>query len=162
MPRTIGAGLAFALCGLVLACGPAEEAEPEGQMGEMEAEGEMMGEMEGLTAADLAGTWTVRATSAAGDSVTTMQMNATSSRSGWTLTFPGRDPLPLRVVALEGDSVVTEVGPYESVLRQGVMVTTRMTSRLEGDRLVGTFVARYETTEPDSVLRGRLEGTRSP
>jgi hypothetical protein len=34
--------------------------------------------------------------------------------------------------------------------------------RLEGDRLVGTVVARYETTEADSVLRLASEGTRTP
>jgi hypothetical protein len=40
------------------------------------------------------------------------------------------------------------------------MVTTRAVSRLQGDLLTGTFMARYATDAADSVLTGRLQGTR--
>lgn len=76
--QRIVAGSALVLCTLALACGPAEEAEPED-------------EMEGLTVADLAGTWNLQAIDEAGDTV-----------------------------------------------------------------------PRYETAQADSVLRGRIEGSRSP
>lgn len=113
----------------------------------------------GLALADLAGTWAVRAISEAGDTVP-YQLVATEGRQGWAMHAEGRDPIPVQVVAVEGDSVVTRTEPYPSLLRQDVMVTVTSVMRLRGGRLAGTWVARYETTGADSVLRGRAEGTR--
>ncbi len=114
-----------------------------------------------ISLADVAGVWTVQAFPATGDTaLATYEMVATNSTEGWTVTFPGRDPLPARVAAVEGDSIVVDVGPYESVLRAGVMVSTRSVARLQDGNLRGTFAARYQTTQPDSVIRGRLQGTR--
>jgi hypothetical protein len=111
--------------------------------------------------ANFAGTWTVSATPESSDSViVTYELMATDSTGGWTMTFPGRDPIPLTVVLVDGDSVVSEVGPYESALRPGVMVTTQAVSRVEGGMLTGSFVAHYATDAADSVLRGRQHGTR--
>jgi hypothetical protein len=111
----------------------------------------------------LAGRWNMRAIPTTGDSTLVRYvLAATSSRSGWTVTFPDREPIPVRVIALAGDSLVTEMGPYSSALRKDVMVTTRTVSRLRNDSLVGTFMAGYSTTGPDSLLRGRIEGTRAP
>jgi hypothetical protein len=112
--------------------------------------------------AQFAGTWRVRGTNEAGDSIVSFVLTAARDTAGWTLELPNRPPIPLRVVAVAGDSVVTEAGPYESVLRPGVQVRTQAVVRLQGDRLVGTTVARYSTTGPDSVLRVRTEGTRMP
>ena len=110
-----------------------------------------------------AGKWIVRAMPETGDStLVTYELVATADTSGWTITFPKRKPLPVRVKAVAGDSIVTEVGPYESVLRKDVKVITRSVSRFQDGKLVGTFVAGYSTTGPDSVLRGRLEGRRAP
>ncbi len=115
-----------------------------------------------IALADVAGTWTVRAMSEGSDSViVTYEMVATDNMEGWTMKFPDRDPLPMRVVAVNGDSVVVEAGPYESMLRAGVMVSVRSVSRLDGEMMMGTFVAHYETSEADSVLSGRFEAERS-
>ena len=114
-----------------------------------------------ISLADVAGTWTMEALPAEGDdALVTYEMVATDNTEGWTVTFPGRDPLPARVVAVEGDSIVVDVGPYESALRDGVMVSTRSVVRLYDGSISGTFVAHYDTTEPDSVLHGRQRGTR--
>lgn len=115
-----------------------------------------------ISLADVAGTWNVRST-VEGDENTmvTYDMVATADRSGWSLNFPGRPPIPLRVVAVEGDSVVTEAGPFESVLRKGVQVRTRVVGRLQDGKLVGTTVARYAVSGPDTVARLRFEGTRA-
>ena len=111
----------------------------------------------------IAGKWIVRAMPETGDStLVTYELVATADTSGWTITFPKRKPLPVRVKAVAGDSIVTDVGPYESVLRKDVRVITHSVSRLQDGKLVGTFVAGYSTTGPDSVLRGRLEGRRAP
>ena len=83
--------------------------------------------------------------------------------AAWTITFRNRPPIPLRIVAIGGDSIVTEAGPYPSVLQQNVAVRSlRAVNRLQGDRLIGTFVARYDTDAADSVLYGSHEGTRRP
>ncbi len=116
-----------------------------------------------IALADVAGTWTMHAMNAAGDStLVTAQMVATAGMDGWTYTFAGRDPVPLRIVAVDGDSIVTEMGPYPSALRDGANVTTRSVLRLQNGELVGSFDAHYAVTTPDSVLLGRMHGVRAP
>ena len=116
-----------------------------------------------ISLADAAGTWKVRATVEGSEStVVTYDMRINEDRSGWSITFPNREPIPVRVVAVEGDSIVTEAGPFESALRKGVQVSTHVVARLQDDKLVGTTVARYQVTGPDSVARLRFEGTRAP
>jgi hypothetical protein len=115
-----------------------------------------------ISLADVAGVWSMQALPETGDSaLVTYEMVATDNTEGWTVTFVGREPIPARVIAVEGDSIMVDVGPYESALREGVMVSTRSVVRLQDGDLAGTFVARYQTTEPDSVLRGRQQGTRT-
>jgi hypothetical protein len=116
-----------------------------------------------LNLADVAGVWTVRGTNMAGDTtLVTYELNATADTSGWTITFPGRPPVPVRVVAVAGDSVITEAGPYQSSLRRGVNVRTTGAFRIQDGRLIGHTVARYDTRDADSVLMVRSEGTRKP
>ncbi len=116
-----------------------------------------------IVLADLAGTWNFQSIPATGDTTPIMaEVMATGETTGWMFKFANRPAMPMRVVAVGGDSLVTEIGPYESVLRKGVMVTTRWVTRLEGGNLVGTFRARYQTTGADSVLIGRSVGTRMP
>ncbi len=111
-------------------------------------------------AAAFAGTWQVRGYNEAGDSIVAYQVTATADTAGWVTVLPGREPVPTRVVLMDGDSVVTEAGPFESVLRPGVQVSTRSVMRLQGDALVGTTTARYSTAGADSVATIRLQGTR--
>ena len=115
-----------------------------------------------ISPADVAGRWNVRAIPIEGDTTpTTLVLVATADTTGWTTTFPNREPIPTRVTSVGGDSIVTEVGPYSSARRANVQVVTTVVWRLQGDRLVGTSVARYATTGPDSVLHLRIEGTRA-
>ena len=116
-----------------------------------------------IALADFAGKWSVRSMSESGDStLVTYELVASGDTSGWSLTFPKRKPVPMRVVAVAGDSIVTEAGPFESVLRKGIKVTTHSVLRLQDGKLVGTTLAHYQTTGPDSVRNLRLEGTRAP
>ena len=116
-----------------------------------------------ISLADVAGTWNVRSTVEGDEStVVTYDMVATADRSGWSINFPKREPVPVRIVAVEGDSIVSEAGPFESAIRKGVQVSTRVVSRLQDGKLVGTTVARYQVTGPDTVARLRFEGTRAP
>jgi hypothetical protein len=156
MRRLASCWIALVLVG----CGRPAEKAAESTAGEAPAAEEMPA---ALSLADLAGTWDVRVTPEGGDStLVTFQMVAGTDQSGWSFNFPKRKPVPVRVVAVEGDSVVTEAGPFESVLRKGKQVSTRTVNRLENGKLMGTTVATYAGGGPDSVVRLRFEGTRAP
>lgn len=115
-----------------------------------------------LALADLAGKWNLRTMPENSDStLISYEMVATGDTTGWVFHFPKRKPVPIRVVAVAGDSLVLEAGPYESVLRKGVQVTTRSVSRLQDGKLVGATTAHYKTSGPDSVRQLRVEGTRA-
>jgi hypothetical protein len=115
-----------------------------------------------ISLADIAGTWSMRGVTEDGkNTVVNYELVATPETSGWTLNFPNRDPIPLHVVAVAGDSIVLEAGPYESVLRKGVQVTTHTVGRIQDGKMVGLTVGRYTTTGPDSVVPVRFEGTRA-
>jgi hypothetical protein len=116
-----------------------------------------------IALADVAGRWAMRVMLMGGDStLVTHELVATADRSGWRLMFPNRQPIPAQAVAVAGDSIVTVFGPYESVLRSGVQVTTRSVYRLRSGRLYGTTIAQYATHSPDSVLQVRSIGTKIP
>jgi hypothetical protein len=138
-------------CAVLLAgCAPAEE------QAEMD-----MPESPTIALADVAGTWDMQALPETGDSaLVTYTIVATDNMEGWTMTFPDREPIPITVTSVDGDSIMSEVGPFPSALRDNVMVTTYSVMRLVDGNLTGTFVARYDTMEADSVLYGRHMGTR--
>lgn len=115
-----------------------------------------------ISLADVAGKWKIRSTDEAGGNPLEVELVATANTSGWNLTGPNRKPIPVRVIAVAGDSIVTEAGPYESFLRKGVQVRTRTVNRLQGEKLVGTIELRYATRGRDSVALRRAEGTRVP
>jgi hypothetical protein len=78
------------------------------------------------------------------------------------MDFPARDPVPVRVLESGADGYIIEAGPYESVLRKGVQVTTESVLRMQDGKLVGTTVAKYQGAAADSVVRLRTELTRTP
>jgi hypothetical protein len=111
-----------------------------------------------ITEKDLAGTWHMKAMIGPKDSVAAT--NTTTHKSDGTVTvqFPGRPPIASRTLTIGGDSIVSEAGPYSSVLRPGVMVTTRTTVHVKGNTMKGTFVAVYSTGD---TLHGKVSGTRA-
>ena len=113
-----------------------------------------------ISLSDLAGTWKVRNSNPDGSKSVETEVRATADTSGWTITGPDRKAIPVRVLAVAGDSVVTEAGPYGSFVLKGAQVTTRTVFRLEGDKLVGTTEARYKIGGRDSVAQRVNEGTR--
>ncbi len=116
-----------------------------------------------ISLAALAGTWTVRTMATTSDStLLTFELIATSDQSGWIFNFPNRPPVSVRIIAVAGDSIVTEAGPYESVLRKGVQVSTHSVMRLQEGALVGSTVAHYTTSGSDSAISLRMHGTRAP
>jgi hypothetical protein len=111
--------------------------------------------------ADFAGKWKLRTTDEAGGQAVESELTATADTSGWTLKRPNGKTLPVRVLAMGGDSIVLEAGPYESALRKGVPVRSRMALRLQDGKLVGTNEARYALKGGDSVAQRPAEGTRA-
>lgn len=111
--------------------------------------------------ADVAGNWNMRSVPTTGDTTAaTYVLTATSNTSGWTITFPGRKPIAARV-SVDGDSIMIDAGPYPSVLRKGVQVTTNGVARLQGGSLVGGNTAHYTVKTADSVLTLNTTGTRA-
>ena len=154
----------FASCGIavvLIGCGKPADKPADDTMGEAPAADAAA--PAGISLADVAGTRSMRTMPESGDStLVTYEMVVGADGSGWSITFPKRDPIPVRVVAVEGDSIMTEAGPFESVLRKGVQVSTQVVSRLQDGKLVGTTVARYAVSGPDTVRQLRFEGTRAP
>jgi hypothetical protein len=115
-----------------------------------------------MSLADIAGKWRLRTTDQAGGNLVESELTATADTSGWTVTRPNGKTVPVRVVAVGGDSIVTEAGPYESALRKGLPVRARMVLRLQDGKLVGTTEARYRLRGGDSVAQRPTEATRVP
>lgn len=110
--------------------------------------------------ADAAGTWTYVAKSTTGDTtLVTAELTASADPNGWKILLPGRPEMPL-TVTVSGDSLLTRAGPYESILRKGVQVTTDGVLRMSGGKLVGTSTAHYTTGGADSVRHLLVEATR--
>ena len=108
----------------------------------------------------IAGTWAIESTvkTAAGkDTVVNSLVTATADANGWVTHLAGRDPIPTRVVAMGGDSVITEAGPFQSVARPGQTVTTHEALHFKEDAIWGTIEARYSNGE---VVKGAVKGTR--
>jgi hypothetical protein len=116
----------------------------------------------GMSTASLsaaAGKWQTRAISEAGATVGTAELQATGNTAGWTLTFPKQKPIPLRVVSVGGDSIVTEAA-YESFDHKHAQIRSHAVNRFQGDKMVGTLEAHIQTGGVDSLIHARLEGTR--
>jgi len=115
-----------------------------------------------INLADVAGKWTVKSMPEGKDTVlVTYTLTATADTNGWTVSFPGRKPIAMKVSA-SGDSIMTWVGPYESMLRKGKMVSTNGAFHIVGGKLVGHQTAHYAQKEADSVLALRSEGEKTP
>ena len=140
---------------LLVACGGAEGVDKQ-----VETEAPAASSAPADALAKFAGTWQVRARNEVGDSLPTHTITATGDTAGWTLSFPNRAPIPMRVLDASGDLVVAETQPYESVLRPGVRVTVLYFTRVHGDSTSGRLVAMYDVAGSNAILRGYTEGVR--
>ena len=109
----------------------------------------------------IAGKWNMRATSTdpADTVVTTYVLDAKADTAGWTIQFPTGAAIPVHIMSMAGDSVVSEAGPYDSRRVKGVKVHTVATWRIRDGKLAGTTVAHYETKPPTTKYLV-AEGTR--
>jgi hypothetical protein len=107
----------------------------------------------------LAGSWDATTMVGPKDSVVaTYVMTVAPDGKSATIKFPNHDPIPAKVVAAAGDSVVTEAGPYPSVLRPGQTVTLlHSVGHIKGDTMTGTFEAHYSNGD---VVKGKTKAKR--
>jgi hypothetical protein len=120
----------------------------------------MVGLVTTAAAQGAAGTWNGKTMVGPKDSVvaTYVLTIGTDGKSG-SMTFPNHPPIPTRIVAMGGDSIVSEAGPYPSVLRPGQTVTLlRTVARYKGDAMWGMFEAKYENGD---VVKGKTEAKRA-
>lgn len=114
-----------------------------------------------INLADVAGKWDMTTVPVSGDTTPTHYvLTATNNTEGWTITFPGRPPVPL-TIAVEGDSITSTSAEYQSVRRKGVKVRTTGGWRLQNGNLVGTTIGHYAVKTADSLQTFTSTGTRA-
>ena len=110
-----------------------------------------------ISLADMAGTWDTKTMPVDRDTVlSTAEVTATGTMEGWKLKIGGKT-YNTKVVAVAGDSVITETGPFPSVLRKGQTVSIHTISRLRDGKMVGVNHAKYSNGDTATL---RLEGTK--
>ncbi len=139
---------AMLVVALFAACGPADESAEPAEMAS------------GPTLADFAGTWETTAMIEGTEEPVQTNMSGSADGSDWVLRLEGRPDIPMRV-SIVGDSLIGETTQYESILREGVMVTIRMASVLSDGALVGNLVATYQMPDGEEIVYGTTRGTRT-
>jgi len=116
-----------------------------------------------MALANVAGKWQFSSVPMAGKdtSPTKYVLTATADTAGWTLTFPDKQVVPVKVT-VSGDSVELASGEFNSQRRKGAKVKTETMLHLQDGKLVGVTNAHYATKGADSTLQLRSEGTRMP
>ncbi len=116
-----------------------------------------------LALADVAGKWQFASIPMAGKdtSPTKYVLTATADSTGWTLTFPDKQVVPVQT-SVSGDSVTLTSAEFKSQRRKNAKVSTVTTLRLVDGKLSGVTTAHYAKAGADSVLQLRSEGTRIP
>ena len=111
-------------------------------------------------AQNVAGVWNNKYMIGPKDSViATVVITVSDDEKTWFMKFSDRPPIPVRVIATGGDSVVTDAGPYPSTKRLGQSVTLlHCVSHFKGDHMAGTFEAHYSG---GLVVQGKTDATRT-
>jgi hypothetical protein len=106
-----------------------------------------------------AGKWNGRATVGEADSVLIIfALTIAPDGKSATMGFFNQAAVPARILAVGGDSMVIEAGPYQSVLRPWESVTSlHSVAHFKGNKMRGTFDAVYAKGE---TATGRVEATR--
>lgn len=109
----------------------------------------------------VAGIWNVTVKPEGKDTVVTTYILNTTDTTGWLFAFPKGKPIPLKVVEVVGDTVVTATDWFDSSVRPGLKARNTGRAWLNDDgKLVGKVTARYQTTGPDTVRVFDTEGVR--
>jgi hypothetical protein len=115
-----------------------------------------------MSLATMAGKWHVNVKLADKDTVVTSYMLDTSDSTKWSLTFDkgGTGAVAMNITGRSGDTVMTSTDWFDSNVRKGMKVKTDSKTWMQDGKLMGSVVAHYKTTKPDSVLNLVTEGTK--
>lgn len=113
-----------------------------------------------LTPADFAGTWNTSVTLTGVEKPVETVLTGSADGMTWTMSTAGRDPVSL-TASMSGDSLVLVTGEYESFVRKGVMVSTRVASVKSGEMLMGNAIATYRTKAGEEVVLGTSHSTKA-
>ena len=98
-----------------------------------------------IALADVAGTWEGNIMPVGKDTtVATSTLVATATNDGWSMTLSNGEKVPLTVVSVGGDSIVTTSNGFKSAVRKGQDVkSTHSIYRLQNGKLMGITHATY-------------------
>lgn len=115
-----------------------------------------------MTPASFAGTWATTSTLEGVPTPVPSTLVGSADGMTWTLSLEGR-PNVATMASISGDSLIIQSAEYESVLRKGVMVTTRTASVMsDSTMLMGNMIATYKTPKGEEVVKGTVMSTRAP
>jgi len=114
------------------------------------------------TPASFAGTWSTTATLDGAPKPVPSTLVGSADGATWTLSLEGR-PNVSATASMSGDSLIIQSAEYESVLRKGVMVTTRTATVMsDSTMMMGNMVASYKTAKGVEEVKGTIMSTRAP
>ena len=109
--------------------------------------------------ADFTGRWEGTMTFGPHDSLTLRYVLTTNGNGRWTLTLPGHPPIETRVVALAGDSLITQSESVASILgSERFMTQLRAVLHYGGHTLTGSIEVRFPPPS-GAVVRGKTRAT---
>ncbi len=113
-----------------------------------------------MTPANYAGTWQMMTTVAGTAKPVAGTLVGSADGKTFTVSLEGR-PNIAQTASMSGDSLVIVSAEYESVLRKGVMVTTRTAAVMNGEAFSGNMTAMYKTPKGEEKVLGTVTGTRT-
>ncbi|MDH5235804.1 MAG: hypothetical protein OEW77_12685 [Gemmatimonadota bacterium] len=111
--------------------------------------------------AAFAGTWATATTIEGVKDPVQATLTITADGAGSSMSLEGRPNIAL-TLSMSGDSLIATSAEYESVLRKGVMVTTRSANVMQGDMMMGSMEATYKTPAGPELVKGTSESKRAP
>ena len=113
-----------------------------------------------MSLASIAGSWKVIMKPEGKDTVVSQYVLDTSDSTSWTITFPNGLRAPVRVTGMSGDTVLAATDWNPSPIRKGLQARSDIKYWMQDGKLVGTHLAHYKTTGPDTVRVFVVEGTK--
>lgn len=113
-----------------------------------------------MSLASIAGTWKVIMKPEGRDTVVSSYLLDTSDSTSWTITFPNGMRVANRVTGISGDTVLAATDWNPSPIRKGLQARSDIKYWMQDGKLVGTHLAHYKTTGPDTVRVFVVEGTK--
>jgi hypothetical protein len=158
MHKIIRVAPALLVLAALTACGGAKDAAADSSGATATAMAPAMAPAK--TPANFAGTWATTATLEGAAAPVPSTLVGSADGATWTISLEGR-PNIAAMASMSGDSLVIQSAEYESVLRKGVMVTTRVaTVMTDSTMLMGNMTATYKTPTGEEVVKGTVMSTR--